>query len=675
MQAKADGGDVEAMITMGRVLTNGLYNVPFDSVRAFQYFQRAAEAGSGDAKSHLSRFYIWSSVVPHDTAKYIALLQEGHRAGSAHATTRLGTTYLSGLGVEKNEKLGKKYLNEALKSGCAYTYYVIGNQYNYGRNGYELNKEKANQYFIESIKRGEYVAYEELLLNLRLNDQCEQFLYWSNQASELDYIPVRQQMAIAHYCGKCTEADTVKALAITRELHNRYPTNYGASRLTAAILIEKPYCDTAEALKVLQRSADCNEGWAYSEMADIYRLAPKGSQYHNPSLAFSYYDKSWKSSPWACVNLGLTLFDSSNYCSPEHAIEVLRYAVDEFEDTLCAGLLSEYYISHGDTVRFVKYATTAARQFSSECLEYLKSIYIIPGAEKFFRPAGNTDYVDLLNELIAKGFTKGYYYLALVQDGQGNSSKALKTLEKGLNAGSDDCGYLLANCYRKGLATKVNTAKADKIYATINSGRALYNRAMMRLNGDIPAKSLQDIIPFLQQSADKHFLDAFVTLGLIYMDEGMGVLNPDVALGYFRRLCNEEGGKAEGYWRIANFYETRLSSDNYGHDNSDTANMIKYYTLAAEEGSADGWRFLADIYLAGSILPADTNKAFEYCKKAAEMDNGAGTYMLGKYPLNGFGTPIDTALAISYFYRKYSQIYVYVKFGTNISILELKWNN
>lgn len=83
-------------------------------------------------------------------------------------------------------------------------------------------------------------------------------------------------------------------------------------------------------------------------------------------------------------------------------------------------------------------------------------------------------------------------------------------------------------------------------------------------------------------------------------------------------------------------------------DAKDYATAMKYYQLAGEAGSADGWRGLGAMYVNGDGMEADPGKALEYYKLAAEMGDAKTLYNIGLLYLYGLGLEQDTARAVEY---------------------------
>ena len=83
--------------------------------------------------------------------------------------------------------------------------------------------------------------------------------------------------------------------------------------------------------------------------------------------------------------------------------------------------------------------------------------------------------------------------------------------------------------------------------------------------------------------------------------------------------------------------------------------VIKWYTIAAEQGNHEAQRNLGYVYLKGKGVGKDVGKAFELYSKAAEQGNMVAQRMLGHMYFKGIGVGQDYAKAFEWFQKGASQ--------------------
>lgn len=79
-----------------------------------------------------------------------------------------------------------------------------------------------------------------------------------------------------------------------------------------------------------------------------------------------------------------------------------------------------------------------------------------------------------------------------------------------------------------------------------------------------------------------------------------------------------------------------------------TAEGIKWYTLAADSGNARGHVELSRCFSLGTSVDKDPAKAFHHAKLAADAGSAPGLFQLGTYFLQGVGVEADPAKCAHY---------------------------
>lgn len=85
--------------------------------RALDLIQKAIDNGNAEAMNHLGIMYNRGDIIKRDNSKAFELVSKAADAGYVLAQFNKGCMLLDGVGVEKNKKLGKKWLEFAMKNG------------------------------------------------------------------------------------------------------------------------------------------------------------------------------------------------------------------------------------------------------------------------------------------------------------------------------------------------------------------------------------------------------------------------------------------------------------------------------------------------------------------------------------------------------------------------------
>ena len=122
----AEKGELSAQLDLARILAAGAQGVARDMRGAEDWFEKAAEAGSLEAKYELGVAYVHGSLStdmlpdPRMIARGLALLREAGEAGLVRATHELGRCMRDGVsGVAANISQARFLLHMAAEEGVA----------------------------------------------------------------------------------------------------------------------------------------------------------------------------------------------------------------------------------------------------------------------------------------------------------------------------------------------------------------------------------------------------------------------------------------------------------------------------------------------------------------------------------------------------------------------------
>jgi len=211
-----------------------------------------------------------------------------------------------------------------------------------------------------------------------------------------------------------------------------------------------------------------------------------------------------------------------------------------------------------------------------------------------------------------------------------DSQKEMEKWEALGKEGDPEAMVKLAFCYQHGIGTKQDTGKAVKLYADAARCGSAYAAFCLAKCLDTGAESQEEkerAYKNWKEAADMGNSDAMVHLGYC-LENGYGVAQN---LGdAFERY--ESAGKldnAEGKYHEGRCYENGIGVDK----NLDKA--VECYEKAAERNSN------AMVSLGLAVEKSDRDRAKSLFSAAAEMNNAAGLYHLGRCFANGIGVPQD----------------------------------
>lgn len=157
---KADKGDTNAMIALGKAYWNG-DKVSFDLEKARTWLDRAASKGALDAQMFLGMAYFSGTKLPKDRQAAAKYLSAAADQGFPLAQYYVGMMYLNGAGLEKSEANALKFLTLAANQGHAPAEYDLGVVYDDGI-GTAVDKKRACDLFAKATEQGHVAATNNL---------------------------------------------------------------------------------------------------------------------------------------------------------------------------------------------------------------------------------------------------------------------------------------------------------------------------------------------------------------------------------------------------------------------------------------------------------------------------------------------------------------------------------
>ena len=264
------------------------------------------------------------------------------------------------------------------------------------------------------------------------------------------------------------------------------------------------------------------------------------------------------------------------------------------------------------------------------------------------------DAFPIIEKEANKGNSEAQYYLAKMYDsGHGarkNINKAYYWYTKSADQGNSNAQNNLAYMFSHGEGVKKNKRKAFELYsksATQGNDAAQYNLALFYSEGIVVKQNWASAIYWFRKSAEQDYEKALNAMGIIYQF-GKGVtIDRDEAIKWYKKAA--EKGDVQSMWNLSTLY---LPEDNPG-DAKRWDEVYKWYSMGMQHGDKKDAPFgMGLIYVMGrGNYPKDYPKASQLFTLAAENGKADGWYWLGVMEENGFGRAADKDKAFE-LYRK-----------------------
>ncbi|KAB8302848.1 hypothetical protein EYC80_006184 [Monilinia laxa] len=256
----------------------------------------------------------------------------------------------------------------------------------------------------------------------------------------------------------------------------------------------------------------------------------------------------------------------------------------------------------------------------------------------------------ILQKLADRGYPFAQYYLAdgyssgLFSKGKPDHNTAFPLFVSASKHGHAESGYRAALCYEFGWGCRIDAAKAVQFYraaAAKNHPGAMTRLGRACLSGDLGFDRYKEGLKWLKratESADTQYNAAPYHLGLLY------------ETGYGEDLFKDEGYAAELFTQAAELGNADASfklGDAYEHGKlscpRDPALSVHFYNGAAEAGNPHAMMALCAWYLVGAepVLEKDENEAYEWARRAAELNLTKAEYAIGYFTEMGIGCRRD----------------------------------
>lgn len=289
------GGDVMAIVSLGSCYDRA-DGVERDRQKALELFQKAADEGDFIAKYNLAYYYENGFCSEKDYQKAAALLEEALKLNPNFdpAYYKLGNLYdKGGFGLNINhEKAFHNFLISADK-GDKVSQYKVGDYYKTGK-GTAIDLEKSKEYFLKSAKQGFPISMFELARYYKGKGNYEEAARWFANASRQNFGVSSLELGQLYYNGQGVDQSYKKAyelyeLAIKQDKQLASTCKFLMSfMLKHGQGVEK---DSEKAESYLREAADAGNSQAQYMIGENYYSG--NNEERDYEKAVIYYEKAF----------------------------------------------------------------------------------------------------------------------------------------------------------------------------------------------------------------------------------------------------------------------------------------------------------------------------------------------------------------------------------------------
>lgn len=210
-----DDDYAKCWIRIGYQYEHGL-GTPKDTKKAFECYQKAAEAGIADGFNNLGACYMDGRGCEKDETKALKYYHLAIDHGSSFAYANIGDLYYSGAsGIEQNTDTAIEFYQKACDAGQGIGAFKIGNLYLYGRK-VKQDFAKAFEYLSKAAELRHSMAMNNLGTMYESGNGVDQdykkaFEWYTKADSVISNSVAKHNIAQLYYHGRGVEKDLAKA--------------------------------------------------------------------------------------------------------------------------------------------------------------------------------------------------------------------------------------------------------------------------------------------------------------------------------------------------------------------------------------------------------------------------------------------------------------------------------
>jgi len=286
-QKAAEAGDGDAMYHLAGIYEKGK-NVAMDYHKAMDWYEKAAEAGNSMAMCRVGTMYAKS----FNDEKAWGWYRKAAKLGNSGAMLGLGKMYKEGNGVPKDHKKAVEWYSKASEIGNSEAMLELGEIYTFGLGSIAKDYKKAIDWYRKAAEAGSSKAIHKLGINYRFGMygvavDYKKAMEWFRKGAKAGAGDSMNQLGIMYQEGLGVAKNNKKAMEWYRKAANighdhgmfhlgqMYAFGYGVK------------IDYAEAVKWYRKSADAGNssamgslGWMYDIGHGVTRDETKAVEYY-----------------------------------------------------------------------------------------------------------------------------------------------------------------------------------------------------------------------------------------------------------------------------------------------------------------------------------------------------------------------------------------------------------
>ena len=139
---------------VGQYYENGRGGLEASPDLALEYYQTAADNGHGEALCYLGDFHRAGQYLPRDSVKAFEYYRKADEAGEEIGTYYVARSYLEGCGVAVDTAAAVPYLYRAAAAGVGKADYLLGSFFDHARGGFPPNADSAFFHYLRGHENG-----------------------------------------------------------------------------------------------------------------------------------------------------------------------------------------------------------------------------------------------------------------------------------------------------------------------------------------------------------------------------------------------------------------------------------------------------------------------------------------------------------------------------------------
>ena len=296
-------GLAEAQCRLGNLFETGK-GIEKDSLKAEEWYTKAAEQGNAEAMYSLGRLYCEQK---NDKAKAFHYFQLSSEKNHLETLVCLGCCYENGYGTEINLDKAIELTAKAAEQDCARAKRIMGLYYENGT-GVEMNTAKALEWYIKAAEQGDASAQCSLGFHYKYGKGVDRDLVkaveWYTMAAEQGFATAQNNLGNCYHGGTGVEKDLAKAV----EWYNKAAEQgYASAQYNLGLCYEEGdgvEKDIAKAVEWFLKAAEQGDANAQCTLGLCYSYS-KGVK-HDPIKAFEWFTKAAEQgNATAQFNLGI----------------------------------------------------------------------------------------------------------------------------------------------------------------------------------------------------------------------------------------------------------------------------------------------------------------------------------------------------------------------------------